>query len=258
MPRFSYAQCRANRERAAAEADVIVRRLLETNATCKAIGKEYGVGSSVLWEIFEARTTPAQRKAAKVRKQQQHMNSPVGSPSWLKARIRKGERRAKHGRTAWVPIGTIRVRHDHGKKMKVVKVRDTGPRSCRWRILSHEVWERKFGPIPDHLTVEFKDGNAMNCALENLRLVTRGERLKKLIRADPGMLTRRAERIRTAKRRQSPQRQGVAARFRAVRGPLRSWFECAGCGDQVDAGEIPEKCPKCQGLRFVKVTQRAA
>jgi hypothetical protein len=47
---------------------------------------------------------------------------------------------------------------------------------CRdWRQLSHILWEQVYGPIPEGSRLIYKDGDKLNCTLENLALVTLGE-----------------------------------------------------------------------------------
>ena len=44
-----------------------------------------------------------------------------------------------------------------------------------WQPLHRYVWERKKGKIPDGHNVQFKDGDTLNCSIDNLYLVTRQE-----------------------------------------------------------------------------------
>ncbi len=37
------------------------------------------------------------------------------------------------------------------------------------------IWEQAFGPIPDGQIVKFKDGNKLNCTLDNLMLISRSD-----------------------------------------------------------------------------------
>ena len=41
------------------------------------------------------------------------------------------------------------------------------------------IWEKAFGPIPKGHCVLFKDGDTLNCRLENLYLISRGKQLRK-------------------------------------------------------------------------------
>lgn len=48
-----------------------------------------------------------------------------------------------------------------------------------WIPLHNHLWIQKHGPIPKGMVVRFKDGNHLNCKLDNLELITRGENLKR-------------------------------------------------------------------------------
>jgi hypothetical protein len=261
MARLPLAQCRANRERAEAEAATIVQRLLRTNITLARIASEYRVDGPVIRALYHAATTAAERNAAAGRKR---LASPTSKAfrkgrhvcTWTRGR--KGARTwMKHGQKMWVPVGTVKIRNHHGKPVKFIKVNDGEAKSKRWARLSHEVWEDANGPIPPGHAVGFRDGDPMNVVLENLILINRGKQLQELLR-DPVVRARRAANLRRTLETVSQHRTGVPARYREVRGPMRSWLECAGCGGVVDAAEIPDKCPKCQGRKFIKITQRAA
>lgn len=68
-----------------------------------------------------------------------------------------------------VPIGTVLVKTDGYLWQKVGE-------GCRdWRQLSHILWEQANGPIPEGSRLIYKDGNRLNCTLENLALVTLAE-----------------------------------------------------------------------------------
>ena len=45
----------------------------------------------------------------------------------------------------------------------------------RWEFLHRAVWEEHNGPIPEDMAVSFKDSNRLNCDINNLMLITRGE-----------------------------------------------------------------------------------
>lgn len=71
-----------------------------------------------------------------------------------------------------VPVGTIRITKDG---YQIIKVQDTGPQWARWKLVQRKVWEEHNGPIPDGHLVIFKDGDKMNCDIDNLALITLGE-----------------------------------------------------------------------------------
>lgn len=71
-----------------------------------------------------------------------------------------------------VPVGTIKTTVDG---YKLIKVSETGSQWERWRALHRHTWEKHNGPIPPGMKVTFKDGNRMNCDIDNLILVSAGE-----------------------------------------------------------------------------------
>jgi HNH endonuclease len=62
-------------------------------------------------------------------------------------------------------------------------LRDTndgrGWRGRKCSYLHHVVWEEHNGPIPQGHKVCFKDGDSLNCAIENLELLTNSEQVRK-------------------------------------------------------------------------------
>ena len=81
--------------------------------------------------------------------------------------FKKGERPVNE-----MPVGTIVVNSD-GYKLR--KKQMTGGLWDRWEQLHRAVWEEHNGPIPEGMIVTFKDGDKLNCSIDNLMLITRGE-----------------------------------------------------------------------------------
>ena len=81
----------------------------------------------------------------------------------------KGHFKAGHTPYNKTPIGTVRIKSDGYLWQKV------GEGSRDWRQLSHILWERANGPIPEGCRLIYKDGDKLNCTLDNLALVTLGE-----------------------------------------------------------------------------------
>lgn len=48
-----------------------------------------------------------------------------------------------------------------------------------WKPYHKHLWNEKHGSIPDSHCLWFKDGNTLNCTLENLELISRSENLKR-------------------------------------------------------------------------------
>lgn len=78
-------------------------------------------------------------------------------------------------------IGDITIRNvysRHGEvveQYKFVKVSMEGGHWDRWTQLHRKVWEDHNGPIPKDMCIGFKDGNTLNCDIDNLMLMRRSE-----------------------------------------------------------------------------------
>ena len=64
----------------------------------------------------------------------------------------------------WKPDGTIIERSD---KYLYYKVKDS-----HWILYHHKIWRDAHGEIPKNSIIRFKDGNQMNCVIENLQLIS--------------------------------------------------------------------------------------
>ena len=81
--------------------------------------------------------------------------------------FKKGNIPANH-----LPVGTERITKD---KYRIVKVQDEGELWDRWKFVHRLVWEEANGPVPEDCCICFKDGNHLNCDLDNLVLIKRSE-----------------------------------------------------------------------------------
>jgi hypothetical protein len=71
--------------------------------------------------------------------------------------------------------GDISIRPDkRGIPYKFIRVEQS-----EWIGLHIVNWEKAHGPVPDGSVVRFKDGNSMNCELDNLELMSKAENLEK-------------------------------------------------------------------------------
>lgn len=50
---------------------------------------------------------------------------------------------------------------------------------ANWVLLNRHIWTQAHGPIPAKHTVRFKDGNCMNCKLDNLELISQAENMRR-------------------------------------------------------------------------------
>jgi len=80
-----------------------------------------------------------------------------------------------HKPANWKPIGSIEKRLDVKKRPYLwVKVSDS-----KWVLLHRHVWNQHHGEIPKDKIVTFKDGNAFNCDIQNLEVITRIENMQR-------------------------------------------------------------------------------
>ena len=50
---------------------------------------------------------------------------------------------------------------------------------AKWVLYQRYLWEQKYGSIPNGMLIVFKDKNPLNCALENLEMISRIENLRR-------------------------------------------------------------------------------
>lgn len=70
------------------------------------------------------------------------------------------------GRRSIAPEGTIRIWKHYGRMLKHIK------KDGKFRHYHRYLWEQANGKVPKGYNVVFKDGNTMNCVLENLECIT--------------------------------------------------------------------------------------
>jgi hypothetical protein len=71
--------------------------------------------------------------------------------------------------------GAITIRNDNrGIPYQFVRVA-----LSKWMHLHVKMWIDEYGPIEKGMCVTFKDGNTMNCTIDNLQLLTRQENMKR-------------------------------------------------------------------------------
>ena len=70
--------------------------------------------------------------------------------------------------------GTISIRDINGKPYQFIRISLNN-----WKLYHRHIWENQHGPIPEGMHCSFKDGNTMNCEIENLELITRGEMMNR-------------------------------------------------------------------------------
>jgi hypothetical protein len=64
--------------------------------------------------------------------------------------------------------GHISIRESKGFKYAWIRIE-----KARYVLLHRHIYQLNFGPIPNHINVQFKDGNTLNCHPENLYTISR-------------------------------------------------------------------------------------
>lgn len=88
-------------------------------------------------------------------------------PDFLKWCYKKGNRPP-----TYKPVGTERVTSDG---YTLVKVSDEGTPAERWKKKHILLWEREHGPVPEGMTIGFKNQDKSDIRLENLMCITKQE-----------------------------------------------------------------------------------
>ncbi len=102
---------------------------------------------------------------------------------YLSHRFKGDEGRAYRFQKGHLPVntlydGAIALRHGHkkrgGKPYYWIRISQNN-----WKHLHVHLWEQEKGGIPPKNIVAFKDGNTMNCVIDNLELITREENMRR-------------------------------------------------------------------------------
>lgn len=76
-----------------------------------------------------------------------------------------------HGPQNYRPVGSERINVDGYIE---IKVKDPGT----WKLKHRVIWEQHNGKIKNGMIVIFRDNNPLNCAIDNLMLISKGENIK--------------------------------------------------------------------------------
>ncbi|MGB4776008.1 MAG: HNH endonuclease signature motif containing protein [Daejeonella sp.] len=72
-------------------------------------------------------------------------------------------------------VGKITTRGDHPERNGGNKYKFICIAIGKWKLLHKHIWEELNGPVPKGFCLWFKDGDPMNCVIENLEMITRKE-----------------------------------------------------------------------------------
>lgn len=137
-------------------------------------------GHAVPREVVEkhkadSRLKPGNVSFNKGKKQSEYM-TPEAIARTVKTRFKKGHtpHNTKPGN------GMIVERADKsGRIYQYIRIS-----KAKWELLHRVVWERKHGPIPEGMIITFKDGNSLNCELDNLEQISMEENMLRNSRHD--------------------------------------------------------------------------
>lgn len=142
--------------------------------TSKLIGETahtLGYSKLIQQRALESRLKKGHVPPNKGRKQKDYM-SPEMIERTKKTRFRKGHKPHNTKRD-----GEITIRHDHpnrpgGKPYKYLRISEGN-----WEPLHRHIWEKHHGRIPPGMNVIFKDGDTMNCTIDNLQMIDNSENM---------------------------------------------------------------------------------
>jgi len=259
---------RGNMQKLEADADSVVRRYLDGSTTTTGLMAEYRVAHATLAKFLAGRTTAAQR--AHVRRRNLGSGGKAGRfkrghETWNKGR--KGLRMSPatefkpgclRGQAArrYRHIGSVTIRRDsRGRRYRWLKVQDDGRVQYRCVPYARYVWEQAHGAIPDGCCVVHIDGNGLNDAPGNLRMVSRKllPRLARLLH--PDLEAKRLANLRKTQKKRA-RNKGARRRMRELRDSRATALYCGGCGYTTE-GETPGGCPKCGAGRLEQIQRRA-
>lgn len=75
--------------------------------------------------------------------------------------------------------GAITIRTDRDKNGRVFKYKYIRVAKGKWELYHRYVWKLLFGSIPLGNVIIFKDGDSMNCAIDNLECITKAENARR-------------------------------------------------------------------------------
>lgn len=131
----------------------------------KEFRRKYGIKSGVTGWFKKGATPYTKGKTL----EEICKNDPVKLAKIRATQFREGNRPVNE-----LPVGSITVA---GNGYKVRKIAMDGSQWERWEFIHRAVWVEHNGPIPEGYVLAFKDGDRMNCELDNLMLVSRSEQL---------------------------------------------------------------------------------
>jgi hypothetical protein len=103
-------------------------------------------------------------------------NKGMKRPGWAPGRMADTQFQRGHRPQTWERVGTEVVTYDGYRRLKVRD--DLRPARRNWEYVHVRTWVAAHGPVPPHHAIVFRDGDRMNCTLQNLELVSRVELMR--------------------------------------------------------------------------------
>lgn len=132
----------------------------------------------------------------------------------------------KRGKQPWsrekLPVGTVRIRqHSKRCRVRMIKIRDDGPKGRRWITLARYWWLQNRGPIPPGMRVIHADGDVLNDHPSNYKLATADDVLMLSRQWDPTLDARNHRAAAQATAKVNGERSRVERASRLFSG---SWY----------------------------------
>jgi hypothetical protein len=144
----------------------------------------------------------------------------TGRGRMKETQFKKGER-AGAAQRKWCPVGTIKQNADGYLRRKIAdepeSIAGKGAHSTNWEFVHRRVWEDANGPIPEGYRIWWKDGDHLNCALENLELLSAKEHMARTTIHNLPPQIKELLRLKGAIRRQITYRSRDASKKQNVR-----------------------------------------
>lgn len=128
-----------------------------------------------------AEITEANRQRNQFKKGQAAWNKGKAQKYWMSP---DGAKRSSKG---WFPAGKARDDNPNSRKNKPLGSERVYSDGYVWIITEHGrrqkhrwLWEQAHGPIPHGYMVKFKDGNPLNCTINNLYLASRADKAREI------------------------------------------------------------------------------
>lgn len=104
-------------------------------------------------------------------------NKGLRRPGWGPGRMKETQfKKGQKPHTYRFKIGDTRINSDGYIDQKVSEDKIG---AMNWRALHRLLWIKAHGPVPAGYIVTFKDGNKLNCVLENLELMTMSDNARR-------------------------------------------------------------------------------